>query len=284
MTRRGLRSRHPARSWWPPAPRPRRPAGRRADAGPVDDDEHPGSGLLDVLVPMFEQADRLLREDDLGRDGPGAGPRRARRGRRHARPRARPREEVRRGGQDAEPPTRHVQRLHRRSARRTIRRGVKGFTAAEALRRIAGRGARSCRAATSRAPTCSSRRSGNRPASSRRRAWYIESGQGMGADAPHRERAEGVRADRPGHLPAFQKRVDLPILVEKDRPLLNIYSRHGGQSGQRAPGQRRRRERPSPTSCCRPPRRRSSRTFGVDKYGQPLFVPIAGQREEEVGG
>ena len=25
------------------------------------------------------------------------------------------------------------------------------------------------------------------------------------------------------------------------------------------------------------------RTFGVDKYGQPLFVPVAGQREEEVG-
>ena len=25
------------------------------------------------------------------------------------------------------------------------------------------------------------------------------------------------------------------------------------------------------------------RTFGVDKYGQPLFVPIAGQREEELG-
>src|SRR5438046_2840003 len=24
------------------------------------------------------------------------------------------------------------------------------------------------------------------------------------------------------------------------------------------------------------------RTFGVDRYGQPLFVPIAGQREEEV--
>ena len=25
------------------------------------------------------------------------------------------------------------------------------------------------------------------------------------------------------------------------------------------------------------------RTFGVDKYRQPLFVPVAGQREEEVG-
>jgi len=26
------------------------------------------------------------------------------------------------------------------------------------------------------------------------------------------------------------------------------------------------------------------KTFGVEKYGQPLFVPIAGQREEQVGG
>jgi hypothetical protein len=26
------------------------------------------------------------------------------------------------------------------------------------------------------------------------------------------------------------------------------------------------------------------KTFGVEKFGQPLFVPIAGQREEQVGG
>jgi tungstate transport system substrate-binding protein len=25
------------------------------------------------------------------------------------------------------------------------------------------------------------------------------------------------------------------------------------------------------------------RTFGVDKYGQPLFVPVAGTKEEDVG-
>jgi tungstate transport system substrate-binding protein len=25
------------------------------------------------------------------------------------------------------------------------------------------------------------------------------------------------------------------------------------------------------------------KTFGVDKFGQPLFVPIAGKREEELG-
>ncbi len=26
------------------------------------------------------------------------------------------------------------------------------------------------------------------------------------------------------------------------------------------------------------------KTFGVDKYGQPLFVPVAGAKEEDVGG
>jgi tungstate transport system substrate-binding protein len=25
------------------------------------------------------------------------------------------------------------------------------------------------------------------------------------------------------------------------------------------------------------------KTFGLDKYGQPLFVPVAGQREEDLG-
>jgi tungstate transport system substrate-binding protein len=57
-----------------------------------------------------------------------------------------------------------------------------------------------------------------------RGAWYIESGQGMGqtlgiAD----DRRAYTLTDRATYL-AFSKRVNLPILVEKDRPLLNIYS------------------------------------------------------------
>src|SRR3990172_5141940 len=54
--------------------------------------------------------------------------------------------------------------------------------------------------------------------------WYIESGQGMGetlgiAD----DRRAYTLTDRATWL-AFQKRVSLPILVEKDKTLLNIYS------------------------------------------------------------
>src|SRR6185295_7063330 len=54
--------------------------------------------------------------------------------------------------------------------------------------------------------------------------WYIESGQGMGATL-------GIADDRHAYtitdratLLAFSKRVALKIMVEGDRPLLNIYS------------------------------------------------------------
>jgi len=55
-------------------------------------------------------------------------------------------------------------------------------------------------------------------------AWYIESGQGMGQTLViANERAAYTLTDRATFL-AFQQRVKLPILVEKDRLLLNVYS------------------------------------------------------------
>src|SRR4029450_12588869 len=54
-------------------------------------------------------------------------------------------------------------------------------------------------------------------------AWYIESGQGMGATLGiANDRRAYTITDR-GTWLAFQKRGSLPILVGKDRPLLNIY-------------------------------------------------------------
>jgi tungstate transport system substrate-binding protein len=86
--------------------------------------------------------------------------------------------------------------------------------------------------------------------------------------------------DRGTYL-AFQKRVDLPILVEKDRPLLNIYSvmEVNPTNGPRvnAPA-----GKAFADFMLSPAVQGVIRTFGVDKYGQPLFVPIAGQREEDL--
>ena len=110
--------------------------------------------------------------------------------------------------------------------------------------------------------------------------WYIESGQGMGATL-------GIADDRKAYtltdratLLAFGKRVRLAIMVEGDRPLLNVYSvmEVNPASGPRvnvAGG------KAFAEFMLAPETQAVIKTFGVEKYGQPLFVPIAGKRDED---
>jgi tungstate transport system substrate-binding protein len=114
-------------------------------------------------------------------------------------------------------------------------------------------------------------------------AWYIESGQGMGATLGiASERSAYTLADRGTYL-AFQKRVKLAVLLEGDKPLLNIYSvmevnPANGPRVNAAGG------KAFADFMVSPEVQAVIKTFGVEKFGQPLFVPIAGQREEDVGG
>ena len=113
--------------------------------------------------------------------------------------------------------------------------------------------------------------------------WYIESGQGMGATL-------GIAADRNaytltdrGTYLAFQKRVRLPILLEGDKPLLNIYSvmevnPSNGPKVNTAGGNA------FADFMVSADVQKVIKTFGVARYGQALFEPIAGTKEEEVGG
>jgi tungstate transport system substrate-binding protein len=112
-------------------------------------------------------------------------------------------------------------------------------------------------------------------------AWYLESGQGMGQTLGiANDRRAYTLSDRGTYL-AFAKRVDLPILVEKDRPLLNIYSvmEVNPANGPRvnAAGGKAFAE-----FMLAPETQAVIKTFGVDKYGQPLFVPVAGKRDEDL--
>jgi tungstate transport system substrate-binding protein len=114
-----------------------------------------------------------------------------------------------------------------------------------------------------------------------RGAWYIESGQGMGQTLGiANDRRAYTLTDRGTYL-AFQKRVDLPILVEKDRPLLNIYSvmEVNPANGPRvnvAGG------KAFAEFMLAPATQAVIKAFGVDKYGQPLFVPVAGKKDEDL--
>ena len=110
--------------------------------------------------------------------------------------------------------------------------------------------------------------------------WYIESGQGMGATL-------GIANDRQGYtltdratMLAFVRRVDLEPMVEGDRLLLNIYS-----VMEVNPANGPRVNATGGTAFANfmlaPETQAVIKTFGVDKYGQPLFVPIAGKKDED---
>jgi tungstate transport system substrate-binding protein len=110
--------------------------------------------------------------------------------------------------------------------------------------------------------------------------WYIESGQGMGATL-------GIADDRKAYtitdratLLAFGKRVKLVTMVEGDRPLLNIYSvmevnAANGPRVNTAGG------KAFADFMVAPEIQAVIKVFGRDRYGQPLFVPIAGKRDED---
>ena len=113
-------------------------------------------------------------------------------------------------------------------------------------------------------------------------AWYIEAGQGMGATLGIADDRKAYTLTDRGTLLAFQKRVRLSILLEGDKPLLNIYSvmQINPSNGPRVNAAGGAAFADFMVSA---DVQKVIKTFGVDKYGQPLFVPVAGANEEQVG-
>lgn len=108
--------------------------------------------------------------------------------------------------------------------------------------------------------------------------WYIESGQGMGATLTMASEKRAYTLTDRGTYLAFARRVELAIVLEGDAALLNVYHVM----------------RPDPAKFPRinagggksfadflisPEAQAAIRTFGVDRYGAPLFFPDAGTRE-----
>ncbi len=112
--------------------------------------------------------------------------------------------------------------------------------------------------------------------------WYIETRQGMGATLGiANERNAYTITDRGTYL-ALCNRVNLPILIEGDRALLNLYSvmevnpansplinSVGGKA--------------FADFMVAPETQNVIRNFGVEKFGRSLFIPVAGKKEDELG-
>jgi tungstate transport system substrate-binding protein len=112
--------------------------------------------------------------------------------------------------------------------------------------------------------------------------WYIEAGQGMAATLGiANERNAYTITDR-GTCLALRKRVTLLILVEGDRLLLNVYSvmevnPANGPRVNTVGG------KAFADFMVAPQTQSVIKGFGVEKFGQSLFVPVAGKKEEDLG-
>ncbi len=158
---------------------------------------------------------------------------------------------------------------------------IKGDKSAiAALRKIAGAGARFVsrgdKSGTHTLELNLWKQAGVTPAA----PWYVESGQGMGATLGIADDRQAYTLTDRATLLAFSKRVKLVTMVEGDRPLLNIYSvmevdPANGPRVNAAGG------KAFADFMLAPKTQAAIKTFGVDKYGQPLFVPIAGKKDED---
>ncbi|MBI2883390.1 MAG: substrate-binding domain-containing protein [Candidatus Methylomirabilis oxyfera] len=112
--------------------------------------------------------------------------------------------------------------------------------------------------------------------------WYLQSGQGMGQTlAIASEKRAYTLTDRGTYL-ALKRRLTLNILVERDKSLLNIYSVME-VSPARFPKVNAAGGKAFADFMVSPAAQEMIKSFGIEKFGEPLFYPDAGKHEEEIG-
>ena len=161
--------------------------------------------------------------------------------------------------------------------------GVKGTTSIEhALRKLAARTApfasRADNSGTDILEKNLWKKIGVRPSSDR----YLEVGQGMGATLQvASEKRAYTLTDRGTYL-ALRDRIDLVIVSEKSPELLNIY--HVMEPNPDIfPNLNQQGGKAFADFMVSPEAQSFIGTFGVARFGQPLFTPAAGKKESELG-
>lgn len=113
-------------------------------------------------------------------------------------------------------------------------------------------------------------------------AWYQQSGQGMGQTLLMASEKKAYTLSDRGTYLAQKKNINLNILVEGDRSLLNIY--HVMQvNPKKFPKVNAEGARAFVDFMVSSETQKFIAEFGKDKYGQNLFVPDAGKNEDELG-
>jgi tungstate transport system substrate-binding protein len=112
--------------------------------------------------------------------------------------------------------------------------------------------------------------------------WYLETGQGQGATLSIASEKQGYAITDRGTFIAYQANLDLVVLFENDPLLLNVYHvitvnpekwPHVNLQGAQA-------FTDFVTSAAG---QTIIREYGLEQYGQPLFIPDAGRTDADLG-
>lgn len=165
--------------------------------------------------------------------------------------------------------------------------GLKGTpSVADALKRLSAAGgtfiSRGDNSGTHQLELALWKRAGTDP---KGQPWYVESGTGMGQTLLIADQRQGYTlADRATWL-ARKQQLAMDILVEGDRALFNVYhvmpvnpAKFPGVKINAAGG------KAFADFLVAPATQALIGDFGKDRFGQALFIPDAGKPEEEVGG
>lgn len=112
--------------------------------------------------------------------------------------------------------------------------------------------------------------------------WYLETGQGQGATLSIASEKNGYAITDRGTFLAYKMNVGLEILVEGDPFLLNVYHVIT-VNPQKWPKVNLEGAKTFADFVTSAEGQEIIGTFGVDKYGQPLFYPDADKTDAELG-
>ncbi len=114
-----------------------------------------------------------------------------------------------------------------------------------------------------------------------RRPWYLEAGVGMGQTLTIASEKRAYTMTDRGTFLARRDPLQLAILVEKDPPLINLYHVITVNPA-RFPRVNTAGATAFADYLVSPETQRVIGSFGLDRFGQPLFFPDAGERDEDV--
>jgi tungstate transport system substrate-binding protein len=112
--------------------------------------------------------------------------------------------------------------------------------------------------------------------------WYLETGQGQGPTLSIASEKAGYAITDRGTFLAYKANVDLEILVEGDPFLLNVYHVIT-VNPEKWPNVNLEGAQAFADFVTSPEGQKIIGEFGIDKYGQQLFVPDADKTDEELG-